>query len=122
MIEDYEAITNMTNAQAAEVLENMRIRIMGGRCNGKTKLVLSYEVAIQKAIQKLKDGWIACVERLPGEQEPFSVLCCDSRGEMLIAHPFEDDASNTGYSAESDECYMYDCVAWRLLPEPYKEA
>lgn len=121
MIEDYEAIMNMTDEQAAEVLEKMRIHVMGGRQNGKTVLFLSYNTAIQKAIQKLKGGWIPCSEKLPGDEDPYSVLCCDAHGEMLIAHPFKDERSNIGYSAESDECFMYDCIAWMLLPERYKE-
>lgn len=62
--------------------------------------------------------WIPCSERLP---EEFSVLCCDNHGEMLIANPFECDDSDTGFSAENDGCYMYNCIAWVPLPEPYKE-
>ena len=61
--------------------------------------------------------WIPCSERLPDE---FEVLCCDDRGNMLIAHPFECGDSDTGYSAESEECYMYNVVAWMPLPEPYR--
>lgn len=61
--------------------------------------------------------WIPCSERLP---EEFYVLCCDNHGEMLIANPFECDDSDTGFSAESEDCYMYNCVAWMPLPEPYK--
>lgn len=61
--------------------------------------------------------WIPCSERLP---EEFYVLCCDNYGGMLIANPFECDDSDTGFSAESDECYMYNCIAWIPLPEPYK--
>lgn len=63
-------------------------------------------------------GWIPCSERLP---EKFYVLCCDNHGEMLIANPFECDDSDTGFSAESDECYMYNCIAWMPLPDPYTE-
>ena len=62
--------------------------------------------------------WIPCSEKLP---EEFDVLCCDNYGEMLIANPFECDDSDTGFSAESDECYMYNCIAWMPLPEPYQE-
>lgn len=62
--------------------------------------------------------WIPCSERLP---EEFYVLCCDNHGEMLIANLFECDDSDTGFSAESEDCYMYNCVAWMQLPEPYKE-
>ena len=67
-------------------------------------------------------GWIPCSERLPGERDPYEVLCCDVRGEQIIAHIYESDESNTGYSAESDDTFMVDCIAWMPLPEPWKGA
>lgn len=84
-----------------------------------------YKKAMDMAIEALqtepKTGgeWVPCSERLP---EEFNVLCCDNHGEMLIAHPFECDDSDTGFSAETDGCYMYNCVAWMPLPKPYKES
>lgn len=61
--------------------------------------------------------WIPCCEdSLPDEE----VLCCDRYGEQMIGMVFEDEASDSGFSAESNECYMYDCVAWMSLPERYK--
>lgn len=63
------------------------------------------------------NAWIPCSKELP---EQYSVLCCDKYGEMMVAHPFEDEESNNGFSAESEECYMFECVAWMPLPEPYK--
>lgn len=65
------------------------------------------------------NGWIACSDRLP---EEYTVLCCDIYGEMIVAHPYFDEVSNTNYSAESDNEMMYNCVAWQPLPEPYKES
>lgn len=56
--------------------------------------------------------WIPCSERLPDEE----VLCCDTRGEMIIGYPYPDEESNTGFSAESDEVFM-DCAAWMPLPK-----
>lgn len=76
-------------------------------------------VAIEALKQEPKTGeWIPVSERLP---EEFSVLCCDNHGEMLIANPFECDDSDTGFSAENDGCYMYNCIAWMPLPKPYRE-
>lgn len=68
--------------------------------------------------QKPKTGWIPCSERLP---EEFYVLCCDNHGEMIIANLFACDDSDTGFSAESEDCYMYNCVAWMPLPKPYRK-
>jgi len=82
--------------------------------------------AIKKTVyERLKQApsvykWIPCSERLPGEHDPYEVLCCDVRGEQIIAHIYESDESNTGYSAESDDTFMVDCIAWMPLPEPYK--
>lgn len=78
-------------------------------------LAKTYVEQLPSAQQELR--WIPCSERLP---EEFYVLCCDNYGEMLIANPFECDDSDTGFSAESEDCYMYNCVAWMPLPEPYK--
>ena len=61
--------------------------------------------------------WISCSERLPDEE----VLCCDTRGEMIIGYPYPDEESNTGFSANSDDVFMIDCAAWMPLPEPYAE-
>lgn len=142
MIEDYEAIMNMTNAQAAEVLENARIRIMGGRCNGKTKLVLSYDVAIQKAIQKLKDGWIP-IKMRPGTdeeyeefslygdcpREDFRVFECplpDDDQEVLVTTRWGNVCIDTWHRDE-DCCYFEencdddDVIAWMPIPAAYKE-
>ena len=82
-----------------------------------------YKEALNMAIEALKQEpktgeWIPVSERLP---EEFSVLCCDNHGEMLIANPFECDASDTGFSAENNGCYMYNCIAWMPLPMPYRE-
>ena len=73
--------------------------------------------ALFDILNSSEQQWIPCSERLP---EEFYVLCCDNHGEMLIANLFECDDSDTGFSAESEDCYMYNCVAWMPLPEPYK--
>lgn len=142
MIEDYEAIKNMTDAQAAEVLENMRIRIMGGRCNGKTKLVLSYDVAIQKAIQKLKDGWIP-IKMRPGTDEEYEDFCkygdCPREDFRVFDCPTPDDDQEVFVTTRwgnvcidiwhrdvdccyfEDNCDDGDVIAWMPIPAAYKE-
>ena len=61
--------------------------------------------------------WIQCAERLPDHE----AICCDNRGNMLIGYVEPNEGSETGFCAESDECFMYDCIAWMPLPEQYKE-
>lgn len=68
--------------------------------------------------------WIPCSERLPNveeeEEEAYEVLCCDTQGNQVVAHPYkENEYSNTGFCAESEGYYLYDCVAWMPLPKPY---
>lgn len=67
------------------------------------------------------DKWVITNERLPSDDEPYEVLCCDNHGEIMIGHPFADEESECGYSAENEGCFMYECIAWKLLPEPHKE-
>ena len=66
---------------------------------------------------KPEPKWIPCSERLLEAE----VLCCDIRGGMIIGYPYQDDESETGYSAVSDDVYMIDCIAWMPLPAPYKK-
>lgn len=64
--------------------------------------------------KKDNDGWIPCdPEKMPEKE----VLCCDKYGELLIGWLSN---TNLGYVCESEECTMYDVVAWMEKPEPYK--
>ena len=63
--------------------------------------------------------WIPCKERLPKEYE---VLCCDIYKNCIVGHPFADDFVSTGFCAESEGEFMYECVAWMPLPKPWKGA
>lgn len=60
--------------------------------------------------------WIPCSEGLPEK----AVLCCDDRGDMIIGYPYADKDSDTGFSAESDDTFLLNCVAWMSLPMPYE--
>lgn len=72
-------------------------------------------------VERLHGEWIPCSERLPDMDngDAYEVLCCDDVGYILVAHPFASDDSDSGYSAENDGCYLYNCTAWMPLPEPY---
>ncbi|MBR1631525.1 MAG: DUF551 domain-containing protein [Paludibacteraceae bacterium] len=61
--------------------------------------------------------WIPVTERLPHHE----VICCDVRGNMMIGYVGPSAESETGFCAESNECYMSECIEWQPLPEPYKE-
>lgn len=53
---EYESILNMTDAQAADILEDLFFNgiSVGGRGNGKTIMQLTYNTAVIKAINKLR--------------------------------------------------------------------
>lgn len=61
------------------------------------------------------DGWIPVD---PNNLPDPEVLCCDRYGEQLIGY-----LSNTeeGFICESNECIMYDVVAWMEKPKPYRK-
>lgn len=53
--EDYKDIANMTDAQAADILEKVHGLIINcGRMNGKTRLQMVYPMALKKAITALR--------------------------------------------------------------------
>ena len=54
MINAYEDIMDLTDEEAVKVLENIRLMVMNGRKNGKVMFELSFNVALQKAIQALR--------------------------------------------------------------------
>ena len=72
-------------------------------------------------VPSAQPGWISCSERLPGKDDSFYVLCCDKYSEIMIGNVFECYDGETPYSAESENGYMYDCVAWMPLPTSYRE-
>ena len=53
---EYDAILNMTDEQAADILEDLFFNgvKVGGRGNGKTTLQLAYNTAVIKAVNKLR--------------------------------------------------------------------
>lgn len=70
----------------------------------------------ERIIRKhMNDGWIPVD---PNNLPDPEVLCCDRYGEQLIGY-----LSNTeeGFICESNECIMYDVVAWMDKPKSYKK-
>ncbi len=115
MMENFEAIQNMTEAQAAEVLENMYVRIYGGRGNGKTVLNACYNKAMQIAISKLKsDGWIPVTERLP--EKEVDVIVTDIETTETYSSFYYGD----GYWECDNGVHKNRIVAWKPFPKRYK--
>lgn len=53
---DYKAIANMTDAQAADVLEKVFNWSLGGRKTGKSLVSLAVLVALERAVNALRRG------------------------------------------------------------------
>lgn len=56
MIDDYETIANMTDAQAADILEKVIGWSLGARKIGKTLFSLAVLVALERAVNALRRG------------------------------------------------------------------
>lgn len=70
---------------------------------------------MELAVEDCGGGWIKCdKDNLPDKE----VLCCDQCGEMILGYVSEDKTSNTGFCAENDNVYMYNCVKWMEKPKP----
>lgn len=124
MIDDNEDIINMTDEEAAQVLESTRIRLMSCRMNGKIKLTLSYNVALQKAIKALKTGkeenrpnWVPIKYRPLTEEERihfseyWGIEYCDTLSEKAFDCPMpghkQEILLTTNWGVKEDVC-LYD--------------
>jgi hypothetical protein len=71
------------------------------------------------ALEKLeKDRWIPVTERLP--EEPDEVLVTDGDGEIrhaVYCHVCKKDV----FITYEESMTIHQVIAWRPLPEPYKE-
>lgn len=63
----------------------------------------------------MNDSWIPVDKDNIPENE---VLCCDRYENELIGHlSYNEDTEE--FICESDECVMYQTIAWQPRPEPY---
>lgn len=60
------------------------------------------------------DGWIPVEDALPEGK----ALACDKYGEIMIG--YIGGNANGGYDCEGDGYEMFNVLAWRPLPEPYR--
>ena len=93
----------MTNKEAIEILCD---QIKGNKSE-----------AMQMALKALcEPNWIPCSET--ADIPDHEIMACDKYGEEMLGYlAYEDEQ----WLCESDGCVMYDPIAWREKPEPYKE-
>ena len=67
-------------------------------------------------MKNAKPHWIQCSETV--DIPDHEILACDKYGEEMFGYlAYEDDQ----WLCASDDCMMYDPIAWREKPEPYRE-
>lgn len=70
---------------------------------------------MERSAEDCGGGWIPCdKDNLPDKE----VLCCDQCGEVILGRVSECEESRTGFCAENDNVYMYNCVKWMEKPKP----
>lgn len=70
---------------------------------------------MERSAEDCGGGWKPCKKNNLPDKE---VLCCDQCGEMILGYVSEDEESRTGFCAENDNVYMYNCVKWMEKPKP----
>lgn len=74
--------------------------------------------ACKAAVERTR--WIPVSERLPEKYGNY--LCCNEYGAYIIGCPEESELEPGRYIVDTDDCIMYDCIAWMPLLEPYRIA
>ena len=74
---------------------------------------------VQEVTEEYKDGWIACSERLPEENQ--EVILQDFYGNITIEKMKITDGIE-GFSDGDWWASANNYVAWQPLPEPFKES
>ena len=71
----------------------------------------------EKSIRKhMNDGWIPVDKNNVPDHE---ILACDRYKNELIGY-LSYNADSEEFVCESDECIMYQVIAWMEKPEPYR--
>jgi len=126
--------------KAIETLEDMK-GVFDTRSHKQYSLS-ALDLAISALEQQLTNGWIPVTERLPGEREEFedifdsdTLAVIDTKRYMvsdLVQVTVKDHEEDSVFV--SDDCFVdgewsyfdertvrFEVLAWRPLPDPYKE-
>lgn len=92
---------------------------------------IDYNRALVEAIEVIrkrtcvKDCWIPCCERLPAEGDEFYPMCLVTldNGDVCLGVYRHDDKVWYTRMSEGETVYVtiHKVLAWRPLPEPYKD-
>lgn len=104
--------------EKTNIIEN-RVKIIDSAIDTiKTQSEKLHAYAMERSSQHYHDGWIPVDERLPNDAHLclITVLSKDDKTEICLDTGYYNGKWST-YSFDYD---LYDVVAWRPLPEPYK--
>jgi len=114
-------VVRMTKQEAIKILENTRYQVGLPNCQGNKWSANADTIAIDLAIQALKDSenavWIPVTERLP-KDGTYQTYLCTLDGELCgLDEPF------TGMCGIEDGKWDEEdsVIAWMPMPEPYKQ-
>ena len=78
---------------------------------------MMYVETVKDIIRKhMNDGWISVDKNNVPDHE---ILACDRYKNELIGY-LSYNADSEEFVCESDECIMYQVIAWMEKPEPYR--
>lgn len=101
----------MTNKEAILVINSVKFILDNDQYSDDV------EDALDTAISALAEQrWIPCDETI--EIPDHEVLACDKYGEEILGYL---EYADEQWICESEDCVMYDPIAWMEKPEPYKE-
>lgn len=84
-----------------------------GYIAGAKRVIRGVEEIIRK---HMNDGWIPVDKNNVPDHE---ILACDRYKNELIGY-LSHNADSEEFVCESDECIMYQVIAWMEKPEPYR--
>ena len=104
-----------------KILEEIDIKIAGSMGKKREGLLEAHDI-IRK---HMNDGWIPVEERLPEvDADIEETIEDDDCPEYLVTIRGASESTVLKYSPDGawfdENGYVYDVIAWRPLPEPYK--
>ena len=109
------------------ILERLECYIGLAKSEGDFTYIEPFEIA-KRAVKEVAEesatdtnvgtnGWIPCSERLPELDGTYICTCQGIAESITLIFSTHDNSWNDEFEAEYD-----DVIAWKPLPEPYKEA
>ena len=117
---DINRILNMTNKEAADVLSSMKVWMNGGRRNGKTRVPLAYNKAIEKAITALRKDVLYVCDQTKCENCSAKDGHCFMTSEITHAANFID--AGDGIYVEKTPIIAADLSELPDYPEPLPDS